>query len=758
MAEVVQTDQILEKLKNKINEYTVSMFSIVELNEHKFVPITIENGVIYVTVTNLFDTKTASTFIQSKVPNVTIKTAKVNQAQFDTLLKYVASKYLSQVDCPKVKPTANDGEYVCVAGNKLGDLIVAKGLVTQAHLDEAVQLAQKSNKFLGEILVAQKLITPAMLQVVLKEQSNRTAAATQPQKQGQPKKRLGDLLVEKGFLTEEQLQLGLKESKETNNHIGSTLVKLGFITIEQLKEVLGEQQGTEVLSTTSLKIDPSLLKLLPEDFIKENMVIPIRSNGQVLLVGMVEPHNKRVMNDIVYLTGQKIRVMLLTHIEFESCIKNYFSKSVDETNTMMKQMGKEASTLEYEESLFEQVERELQDDSGLVAKFANKIITDAIDIKASDIHIEPRLQGSVVRYRADGILREMFKLPPKTEQSIITRFKVLARMNIAEHRRAQDGTFTLKYGGKDFDFRINTLPVAGKEKMVIRVLAPAVSLNAQDKDIKLAGGTPEDIAIIKKMVAAPNGIILTTGPTGSGKTTTLYSILKSLNDEKVNITTIEDPVEIKIDGINQSQINNKAGITFASSMRAILRQDPDIILIGEIRDYETLETAISAALTGHLVLSTVHTNSAAATISRLIEMGAKEYLVASTVTGIIAQRLVRRLCPLCKEKATPTEEQARSVVLGEENIKKFMQKEVYNPVGCVNCNFSGYSGRLGVYEILPITKEIRKLIAEGVHDLKIEEVAVSVGMKTLHQACFDHILRGETTIEEFIRVLGPVTD
>jgi len=331
-------------------------------------------------------------------------------------------------------------------------------------------------------------------------------------------------------------------------------------------------------------------------------------------------------------------------------------------------------------------------------------------------------------------------------------------MNIAEHRRPQDGSFSITYKDNDYDFRINTIPVGDQEKMVVRILAPAVSMASSKDDIVLVGASKEEVDLIKKMESVPNGIILATGPTGSGKTTTLYSILKSLNDEKVNITTIEDPVEIKIDGINQSQINNKAGITFASSMRAILRQDPDIILVGEIRDYETLETAISAALTGHLVLSTVHTNSAAATISRLIEMGAKEYLVASTLTGIVAQRLVRKLCPMCKKKVNPTEEQAKNIVLGEENVKKFMQKEIYEPGGCVNCNFTGYIGRLGVYEILPINKEIRKLIAEKVHDIKIEEVAVSMGMKTLQQACLDHILRGETSVSEFIRVLGPVTE
>jgi type IV pilus assembly protein PilB len=290
------------------------------------------------------------------------------------------------------------------------------------------------------------------------------------------------------------------------------------------------------------------------------------------------------------------------------------------------------------------------------------------------------------------------------------------------------------------------------------VLAPAVSLNAADRKINLMGGTDEDIAKIKNMVSCPNGIILTSGPTGSGKTTTLYSVLKSLNDEHVNITTIEDPIEIKLEGINQSQINPKAGITFASCMRAILRQDPDIILVGEIRDYETLEIAISAALTGHLVLSTVHTNSAAATVTRLIEMGAKDYLVSSTLTGVIAQRLVRKLCPHCKEEFSASYDEARQIIANEQQINEFTNKTIYRSKGCSKCNFTGYTGRMGVYEIMPITKEIKKLIAIGAHDLEIEETAVHNGMITLNQSCINHILNGETTIDEFLRVLGIVNE
>lgn len=581
---------------------------------------------------------------------------------------------------------------------------------------------------------------------------------TIPQAHEAPKKKLGELLIEEGLISEAQLVQALSESKRQKMPLGSMLYKLNFITLDQLKKALHKQQGYDTVNAEQLKIQEKVINILPEDFIKVNKVIPISSDGRTLVVGMVKPNETKVLKDIVYLTGQRPRAMLITHFEFQNFIDSVYSHSKKETKEIIQQIEDEVLEIEGEETLWEQVERELQDSTGSVAKFVNKIITDAIDNKASDVHIEPRLGNYVVRYRTDGILRHVIDIPPKVEQAVLTRFKVLSRMNIAEHRRPQDGTFSIKYKSNSYDFRINTLPVSGKEKVVIRVLAPAVSLSADDHSIKLVGATSDDIEKIKKMVSSPNGIILTSGPTGSGKTTTLYSVLKSLNSEDVNITTIEDPIEIKLEGINQSQVNAKAGITFASCMRAILRQDPDIILVGEIRDYETLEVAISAALTGHLVLSTVHTNSAAATVTRLIEMGAKDYLVSSTLSGVIAQRLVRRLCDDCKEEYYPSRDEAEKLFINEDEIQRFMKTKVYRKKGCNHCNFNGYTGRLGVYEIMPITKEIKKLIAIGAHDIEIEESAVACGMKTLNQACLGHILRGETTISEFIRVLGIVSE
>lgn len=570
--------------------------------------------------------------------------------------------------------------------------------------------------------------------------------------------KLGELLVQKGYITDVQLLQALAESKRQKTPIGSTLFKLGFISLDQLKEILHMQTGFDLVTPEQLASQDKFVKILPEDFIRANKVIPISSDGKTLILGVITPVKPDVLKEIIYLTGQNPKQLLMTHFEFMNSLNTFFSEQQKETEKVIRQIEVETEDIEIEESLADLVDKQLKDSTGSVAKFVNQIITNAIDQKVSDIHIEPRLESYIVRYRKDGMLQKVLDIPQKVESSVIARFKVLSRMNIAEHRRPQDGTFSLKYKGQSYDFRINTLPVSNYEKVVIRILAPAVSLNAADREINLAGAQPDDIEKVRDMVTCPNGIILTSGPTGSGKTTTLYSVLKSLNEEYVNITTIEDPIEIKLEGINQSQVNPKAGITFASCMRAILRQDPDIILVGEIRDYETLEIAISAALTGHLVLSTVHTNSAAATVTRLIEMGAKDYLVSSTLSGVIAQRLVRKLCNECKEQYFASYEEAKRIIAKEEDIQEFVKTPIYRARGCNKCDFTGYSGRLGIYEIMKVNKEIKKIIAEGAHDLDIEELAISQGMKTLNQACIEHIVKGETTISEFIRVLGVVNE
>ncbi|MFI3300012.1 MAG: ATPase, T2SS/T4P/T4SS family [Candidatus Gastranaerophilales bacterium] len=666
-------NELLNRLKNSVNQEILNKFDVDLLEQHKFVPINLKDKFLFVVI---------------------------NSSSDKELINQMLKDYFSE----QVK-------FIQVTDQDLSDLI-----------------GSLFENFTGVNGVEKKPI------------------------------RIGELLIQKGYINDVQLLQAMAESKRHKMPIGTTLFKLGFITLEQLKEVLQVQNNMEIILPEQLAGQEKFISILPEDFIKRNKVIPISSDGKTLLIGVIKPVKQDILKEIIYLTGQNPKQILMTYFEFENSVNSLFSSERKETEKIIQQIEVESAEFEQEETLWEQVDNELQDATGSVAKFANQIITNAIDGKVSDIHIEPRLSGYIVRYRKDGMLQKMLDIPAKVEGSLIARFKVLARMNIAEHRRPQDGTFSIKYKNGSYDFRINTLPVSGKEKVCIRVLAPAVSLNATDKEISLLGGTSDDIEKIKKMVSCPNGIILTSGPTGSGKTTTLYSVLKSLNSEDVNITTIEDPIEIKLEGINQSQINAKAGITFASCMRAILRQDPDIILVGEIRDYETLEIAISAALTGHLVLSTVHTNSAAATITRLIEMGAKDYLVSSTLSGVIAQRLVRKLCESCKEEYFASYEEAKTIIAGENEVQEFVKKPIYRAKGCNKCGFSGYTGRLGVYEIMQINKEIRKLVAIGAHNLEIEELACKNGMTSLNKSCLNHIIEGKTTIEEFIRVLGVVSE
>ena len=568
-----------------------------------------------------------------------------------------------------------------------------------------------------------------------------------------------EMLVTIGWLTQQQLDECIQLSEQKGLPLDVIFRDKTYLSYDRIVSYLKKKYGCPVVSKSNITVDRTILKLLPDDFIEKKRTITMSMEGNKLAVAMVDPTDRYTIREVSLSTGRSLNVYCIPSFEYEAFVKEFAdhkknAQASKETERIIQSIEEEAAQFDSEESLWAQVEKELQDSSGNVAKFVYKIITDAIDAKASDIHIEPRLGYYVVRLRSDGILKKVLEIPGSIEQAVITRFKVLARMNIAEHRRPQDGTFSIKYSDRMYDFRINTLPVSGKEKVVIRILAPAVSLKTSGEKMVIAGASEEDLTKIHDMVQCPNGIILTSGPTGSGKTTTLYTILKALNKEDVNITTIEDPVEIKLEGINQSQVNPKADITFASCMRAILRQDPDIILVGEIRDFETLEVAISAALTGHLVLSTVHTNSAAATVTRLIEMGAKDYLVSSTLTGVIAQRLVRKLCDKCKEAYFPSEEEARHISNSPEVQQQLMKTKLYKKKGCKDCGYLGYAGRIGIYEIMPITREIKKLIAQGAHDIEIEEAAVAAGMKTLKTSCLNHILDGNTTSSEFVRVLG----
>ncbi|HIQ88820.1 TPA: type II/IV secretion system protein [Candidatus Galligastranaerophilus faecipullorum] len=769
------TNDLLDKLIKKINFEHANNFELAVAKEYSFVPINVQGDSFFVAVSPDADKEKIIEYIKPIVDKK-VEFIFLSKQNFDTLFEGFLKKFSSTFGSVLSDETANNpfGDVAFEAQDSSRHESVEDTVVHEIDdddqlnfyddddsidisedsisLDDDEDMSASSQDADGTLLTQDK--PDETEQDVTREKKDPEVRGNINAVDAPTTKKIGEILIEEGLINDKQLTMALAEAKVLGIPLGSVLVKMGFITIKELKEALGAQMGVKLASAEQLKALPTAISILPEDFVRENKVIPLSMTDKSLVVGMVDPGNSKTINEIVYQTGLKPTVIMVTHYEYENFLKTYYENEKETANKLLEEIAQEKSDVTEDGSLWEQVENEIQDTSGTVAKFANKIVTLAIDQKASDIHIEPRLVGYVVRFRIDGTLREVLKIPAKVDSAVVSRFKVLARMNIAEHRRAQDGNFSIKYKKNQHDFRVNTLPVGNKEKMVIRVLAPAITDSNNDKEIKIDGISPEDRKKIEYLISLPNGIVLTSGPTGSGKTSTLYSLIRTLNSEDVNITTIEDPIEIKMDGVNQSAVNPKAGITFANCMRAILRQDPDIILVGEIRDFETLEVAISASLTGHLVLSTIHTNSAAATITRLIEMGAKDYLISSTVTGVIAQRLVKKLCPECKVAYKPTVEEAKKILTNPEDIKRLTETTIYKAGGCPYCNDTGYSGRTGVFEIMLINKEMKKMIAQRAHDVELEDYAIKHGMKTLKMSCLEHILNGITTIDEFVRILG----
>ena len=772
------TNDLLDKLIKKINFEHANNFELAVAKEYSFVPINVQGDSFFVAVSPDADKEKIIEYVKPIVDKK-IEFIFLSKQNFDTLFDAFLKKFSSRFGSVLSGEFENDPfasvefegrkEFNNINKDSQADTVDDDNVV-DIDIDDETELDDDELDLSADDTDEEELnVDDNALELSDSDESSPINDKSQDKKSEKPEekvrgninavdspttKKIGEILIEEGLINNKQLTMALAEAKVLGIPLGSVLVKMGFITIKELKEALGAQMGVKLATAEQLKALPTAISILPEDFVRENKVIPLSMTDKSLVVGMVDPGNSKTINEIVYQTGLKPTVIMVTHYEYEAFLQTYYENEREAANKMLREIESERVEASNDDSLWDQVENEIQDTSGNVAKFANKIVTLAIDQHASDIHIEPRLVGYVVRFRIDGTLREVLKIPAKVDSAVVSRFKVLSRMNIAEHRRAQDGNFSIKYKRNQHDFRVNTLPVGNKEKMVIRILAPAITDTNNDKEIKIDGISPDDKKKIEYLISLPNGIVLTSGPTGSGKTTTLYSLIRTLNSEDVNITTIEDPIEIKMDGVNQSAVNPKAGITFANCLRAILRQDPDIILVGEIRDFETLEVAISASLTGHLVLSTIHTNSAAATITRLIEMGAKDYLISSTVTGVLAQRLVKKLCPECKEAYKPTLEEARKILTDPQDIKRLTEATIYKARGCPYCNNTGYYGRTGVFEIMLINKEMKKMIAQRAHDVELEDYAIKHGMKTLKMSCLEHILNGVTTIDEFVRILG----
>lgn len=555
------------------------------------------------------------------------------------------------------------------------------------------------------------------------------------------KKKLGNILVESGKISEVQLMQALDKQKNTKKKLGEVLIEEGLITEEEIFEVLRLQLGFNRVYLDGMVIDEEVIKKVPLAIAKKYTLIPFELNGYVLSVAMEDPLNFFAADDVRITSGCEVQIFLATKSEINKAIDKYYSgqnvaKAAEELSKQ-NEMSAEEKEKQMKEAMAEE-----EINNAPIVKLVDSILKDAIKARTSDIHIEPFDNYVKIRYRIDGQLHEKQRLSKDSLASLVTRIKILSNLNIAEKRIPQDGRIKMKSDNKEIDMRVSVLPTIYGEKIVIRIL----NTNNFNITKEQLGMDPDDLEKLDRIIQAPYGIILATGPTGSGKSTTLYSILKELNRDDVNIVTVEDPVEYMLEGVNQVNVNAKAGLTFASGLRSILRQDPDIVMIGEIRDSETAEIAIRAAITGHVVLSTIHTNDAPSTVVRLMDMGIQSYLVGSSVVGIIAQRLVRRICPHCAEEYTASDYEKR--ILGvdpSEDIK------LYRGVGCLKCDETGYSGRLGVYEILEVTKEIRNLITKKADVEEIKQVAIRNGMKTIRKACENLVLNGRTTIDELIR-------
>ena len=557
------------------------------------------------------------------------------------------------------------------------------------------------------------------------------------------KKRLGDLLVDAGVITEDQLKEALKKQREMGSRLGQVLIDLGMTDEEEVCQAMHTQLGVPIARIREAKIQREVIQVLPENIVRKYNVMPIQFdelNQNILYVAMEDPMNIIAIDDIGIVTNMQIEPMVATPSDLHFGIERYYGS---EKVTEMAGAYAEERRKRQEEMRREAEEGREEVESSPIVILVNKMVEQAVTERASDIHVEPMEEMVRVRFRIDGVMQEMMHYEIDLLPAIIARIKIISGLNISEKRIPQDGRMTQVFNRVEYDIRVSTLPTVYGEKCVMR-LAEKKALTRDKKEL----GFPDDeMKKFNALIAHPNGIILVTGPTGSGKSTTLYTVLSELNQGTVNIITVEDPVEANVDGINQVQTNDKAGLTFASALRSILRQDPDIIMIGEIRDGETAGIAVKAAITGHLVVSTLHTNSAASTITRLEDMGVEPYLIADSVVGIIAQRLVRRLCPKCKVGHELTDQDKLRL-----RIRGDSKPIIYEAGGCAACNNTGYRGRIGVYEIMPVTPNIRKIVAAKGNADEIQRVALEEGLTTLRMGAAKLVLKGITTINEVERI------
>ncbi|HXA78920.1 MAG TPA: type IV-A pilus assembly ATPase PilB [Candidatus Acidoferrales bacterium] len=565
--------------------------------------------------------------------------------------------------------------------------------------------------------------------------------------------RLGEILVKDSLISADQLKQALDYQKKNGGRLGTCLVKLGLVSDDDITAVLSRQYGVPSINLKFYEVDPAVIKLVPQETAVRYQIVPLSRVGSTLTIAMTDPTNVFAMDDIKFMTGFNVEPVVASETAISEAIHKFYGEveSVEELDKVMKDLtGDETDALELaaEETEMDLASLSKAAEEAPIIKLCNLILTDAVKRGASDIHVEPYEKEFRVRFRIDGILQNVMAPPLKLKDAMTSRMKIMSKLDISEKRLPQDGRIMIKYlkdgKKKELDFRVSTVPTLFGEKIVLRLL---------DKenlrlDMTKLGFEPEALAKFERQILKPYGMVLVTGPTGSGKTNTLYSSVARLNTPETNIMTAEDPVEFQLPGINQVQMKEQIGLNFASALRAFLRQDPNIILVGEIRDFETAEIAVKAALTGHMVLSTLHTNDAPSTISRLMNMGIEPFLVATSVNLICAQRLVRRICVQCKE---PLQIQAPALIEAGYSADEAAKTIVQHGKGCATCNNTGYKGRVGLYEVMEINDELRELILVGASALEIKKKALEQGMITLRRSGLQKVAAGQTTMEEVLR-------
>jgi type IV pilus assembly protein PilB len=566
---------------------------------------------------------------------------------------------------------------------------------------------------------------------------------------GQPvSRRLGDLLVGEGLIKQEDLRRALSEQKGTSEKLGSILVRLNLVSEEQLIGFLSRQYGIPSITLSQLDIDPDVLRLVPAQLAKKYEVIPIERTGNALTLAMADPTNVFALDDVAFLTNLQVLPVVASQGAIRKAIDRTYDSQTTAISNVLTELDTDVATVQLvgdEERVVSAIELKESADEAPLVRLVNMVLVDAIQKSASDVHWEPYEKVFRVRFRIDGVLHEMLTPPKRLEAAILSRLKIMSNLDIAERRLPQDGRIKLRYNNRDIDFRVSVLPTIFGEKAVLRIL----DKDSLKLDLTQLGFDEWSLTQFQAAIRQPYGMVLITGPTGSGKTTTLYSAIHTLNAPDVNIMTAEDPVEYNLKGVNQVQINDAVGRTFAASLRSFLRQDPDVILVGETRDLETAQIAIRAALTGHLVFSTLHTNDCPSTVARLTDMGIPPFLVSSSLLLIVAQRLARRVCPACRE---PYDADEAALVPYGHVPTGVGATSFYKGRGCQSCNFTGMKGRIAIYEVLPVNAELRDLILHSAPAAELAATAKKHGMKTLRQAGLTKVLEGTTTVEEVLRV------